>query len=169
MKNMLIVLAGMLLLMSCAAGQKETKTEADKTVEESGGYDESFDPQTLEDDDIVIERKNNGKQREAVTHTKAVETVSDSAADYREADGFRVQIFATRDIEAATLTQQKAIEQFGGMNYKTYLIFEAPFYKVRIGDAVERAEADKIRDAAKELGFDQAFTVRSRVNTPVGE
>jgi hypothetical protein len=158
-----------LVLLSCASSVKETRQE--EPVVETGlnGFDESFEPMSLQDDDIVIERRESVPRVKPANDVVVKKTTPDSAATFQEVDGFRIQLLATRNIEAATITQQKATEQFGPLNYKTYLIFEAPFYKIRVGDLTERAEADKIRDRAKEYGFDQAFTVRSRVNVPVGE
>jgi len=170
MKKLFEVILLSIALASCASSVKEVKEDEPVKQTAETGYDESFDPMTLQDDDIIIERREKIQRNTIEDHSgEKLKPIADSTAAVRETDGFRIQLLATRNIEAATLTQQKAIEQFGPLNNKTYLIFEAPFYKIRVGDFTERGEADKTRDLAKEYGFDQAFTVRSRVNVQPGE
>ncbi len=162
-----------LLLASCAA-IKKTQVPAEKAAKTSvssvaaGKYDESFDPLTLEDDDITI-RKHNvpvAPQSSAIGKSAPDQTtnaVPDSLMTYKEADGYRVQIFAGRDIQAATMTETDARAVFTPKGLHVYLIFEAPFYKVRVGDFTDRNEAENARDLAKSLGYKSAFVVRSKV------
>ena len=70
-------------------------------------------------------------------------------------------------MESATLTEQKAITQFEPLNYKVYLIFEAPFYKIRVGDFRTMHEAESLRDLAKEYGYNESFPVKSKVRIPL--
>lgn len=126
-------------------------------------YDESFDPNSLHDDDIVISGP-------AKTVDKKEETESakkNKGAEFKEVNGFRVQIIVTKNIESATLVEEEARAQFKTDGYKTYLVFEGPLYKVRIGDARNRAEAEKIRDLARDLNYRDAYIVPSKVNVPV--
>lgn len=161
MRAFLFAVMSLFMLSACAA-QKETLIE--KRPAEAPGdqrFDESFDPLSLDDDDIVISREDS-----PVTVRKAETEKTAPQSDRfttREAEGFRVQIIATRSIEAATVAQQKALDQFTDLNYKVYLIYEAPLYRIRIGDALTRREADQIRDVAKQRGYDEAFIVRSKV------
>ena len=70
------------------------------------------------------------------------------------------------DIETATMTKSKAINDFAPYKQKVYFIFEAPFYKIRIGDFTERSKAEKARELARKLGYKEAFVVRSKVRVP---
>lgn len=161
-----------IFLMSCAASKKvmppaEKKNET--SVAQTAKYDESFDPLSLEDNDIVIEKRAHqtaspkAPLKDVRTTFGNKETIPDSLLSYKEADGFRVQIFAGRNIEAATMAEAKAKEDFEKKGYKVYLIFEAPFYKLRVGDFTDRNDAENLRSLAKSLGYKSAFVVRSKV------
>ena len=159
MKNIVLLLVFSVFILACASSKETVREQPEdsKSVE----YDESFDPLTLDDDDIVIEKKQRTVKSVKSDKQQPV-IVEEQATQQHERDGYRVQILATKNIEAATVTQQTAQEQFGIMNHKTYLIFDVQ-YKVRVGDALTRAEAEEIRDLALEYGYKGAFIVRSKV------
>ncbi len=173
MKHFFIGLVSFILLVGCAATKKtqvpvETKNQAKIKTPAPGQYDESFDPLSLEDDDITIQRNNAAMQSQSkalqnIPSGTASASIADSLQSYKEVDGFRVQIFAGRDIQAATMTETDAREIFAKKGMHVYLIFEAPFYKVRVGDFIDRNEAENARDLAKSLGYKSAFVVRSKV------
>ena len=151
----------LILIVNCA-GVKET-TDRREREQSSTPYDESFDPLSLEDDDITITKNQESTDREAKPEESAEETTMESAAGSRQMDGWRVQILATKNIENATLVHQEASDQFELSDISAYLIFEAPLYKVRIGNALTRTEAEAIRDLARDYGYSEAFIVRSKV------
>jgi len=153
----LILLAS--ILFSCA-GSKEIQ-KADKDSDTDVVYDESFDPNTLNDDDLDIPEINYGNAPESVTNinnTSKTETIIP-----KETNGFRVQIIATQDYEKATILEEKAKTQFLPVGHNTYLSFEAPLYKIRIGDFVKRDDADELKNTAKDFGYKEAFIVRTKV------
>ena len=78
----------------------------------------------------------------------------------QEVPGWRVQIFATTDYERASLVKEEAESLFG---LPVYLKFEAPYYKVRVGDCRTRTEAEALRREAIRLGYTSAFPVRASV------
>ncbi len=156
--RILLILILSLSILSCASSRKTTdETEAQP---EGSSYDESFDPLTLKDDDIEIKGP---EVREDKTESKTPE--KDTLEPMmREAQGFRVQILATKNIETATRIEQEAKGVFSMHDHKTYLVFEPPLYKVRIGDVTDRQEAENIREMAREFGYREAFVVRTKVN-----
>lgn len=148
-----------ILVYSCATSQQSIeKTD----TQNSNPYDESFDPNTLNDDDIIIVKN------DQLISDKKVElpsnTINDQDITIKEVRGYRVQIIATKDIESASQAELEAKDIFGTLNHKIYLIFDAPNYKVRVGDVVKRDEADEIREIAKDYGYRGAFVVKSKVN-----
>lgn len=161
MRYFILASIALALIINCAGPRKTTVEETEKQPEDKYYYDESFDPVSLDDDDIVIDKEK--------TETAAVETKPDKEITeepelaFKESDGFRVQLLATTSIEKATLVQQTAKDQFEDLNRKTYLIFETPHWKVRVGDALTRNAAEIIREEARKLGYDEAFIVRSKV------
>jgi len=142
--------------MGCAGTSEPIKEEPVEEVKFQ--YDESFDPLSLDDDDIVI--------AEASLTKKEIENkpvVIEEKIIPKEMNGFRVQILATKNIETASLFEQEATERFGSLEHKTYLIFEAPLYKIRVGDCKERAEAENLRDLAKQYNYREAFIVKCKI------
>jgi hypothetical protein len=147
------------VIMLACAGTKEPVKKTTDTVPESK-YDESFDPQSLNDDDIVI----NSEKSTTVTQNNAEDTAIIAVEKKkREVNGFRVQILATSNIETASLTEQEATDRFDKLEQNTYLLFEAPLYKVRIGDCLKRNEAEELREMALSFGYTGAFIVKTKV------
>jgi len=163
MKYTRLLIPVLVFIFGCGTTQKAVKVQPDQ-AEKTSSYDESFDPLSLKDDDIVIKPASESGEEQAES-AKKTEKKEDTQIQ-TEVDGYRVQLLATRSIESATLIKQKAEEQFLPYNYKVYWSFEAPFYKIRIGDVLKRTDAEAIRDLAKSLGYDQAFPVRSKVHPP---
>lgn len=60
--------------------------------------------------------------------------------------GFRIQVLNTTDRNQALATKSKLLTLYP--DQKTYLMYQAPYFKIRIGNFVEKAEAD---DLKKEL------------------
>ncbi len=156
------------VVIGLIAGCSSTKQVSDPLGDRvSPKYDESFDPNTLNDDDIVI-AKIEPKVVEA-ENNNSENQLADGEIKFKEASGFRVQLVATKNIESATLTEQEAKDLFDTMKHKVYLIFDAPLYKVRVGDVINRNDADEIRDTAKDYGYREAFIVPSKVNVPLND
>jgi len=151
------------LLLSCAGAKKTGVGENRKPVQGSTQFDESFDPLSLNDDDIIITEKKKTTVEQATDEKDKASADTTEEAVEKEVDGWRVQILATSNIENATLIHQEALDQFSLSDIKAYLIFEAPLYKVRIGDATNQNNAQTIRDLARDYGYVEAFIVRSKV------
>jgi hypothetical protein len=62
----------------------------------------------------------------------------------RNQPGFRVQVLTTNKRNEATDAKAKAMQLFP--EYRSYLEWEAPYFKVRIGDFRTRQEATELRD-----------------------
>jgi len=77
-----------------------------------------------------------------------------------EIEGFRVQVFATQDRNKADELQEQLTLKF---NEKNYIIFEAPNYKLRIGDFLDRDEAEKLRMKLVVNNFPSSWIVRTRI------
>ena len=75
-------------------------------------------------------------------------------------EGFRVQLLATRDRVSAEKFQSE-LEQI--YNEKIYIIFEAPNYKVRIGNFIDRQSAEKMRKDFSNKGYPSAWIIRTKI------
>jgi hypothetical protein len=151
------ILFSALFLISCA-GTKEVVKE-DTPLPDKYQYDESFDPLTLDDDDIIIA----GDDDLQVIDNSVDNPDIENPIAVKEKTGFRVQILATKNIETASLFEQEASERFNNLDHKTYLIFEAPLYKIRVGDCEDRAQAEELRDQAMQYGYRESFIVKSKI------
>ena len=160
MKYLILIIVG-LFLVSCSGSKSVTKQETHSDTK----YDESFDPKTLDDNDIEFPS--------IVTNTKSnkdsTTTANNSPDAQKEVNGFRVQIIATQDLEKATLLEEEAKSQFAMGGNKTYLVFEAPLYKIRLGDFTSRDQADELKIQALRYGYREAFIVRTKVMVNVND
>jgi hypothetical protein len=155
MKYLLII--SIIFFISCAATKETVKEEIPE--QKKAEFDESFDPMSLNDDDIIIDGQSKIEANLATADINGV----NQELPFQEVDGFRVQILATDNIETASLVEQEATDRFERGGHKIYLIFEAPLYKIRVGDLKERFNAEELRDLAKQYGYKGAFIVKSKV------
>lgn len=91
-------------------------------------------------------------------------TISETAetdSTLQEVNGFRVQIFMSEDITEAKRRESMYIESFGEEN--VLLIFESPFYKIRIGRFRDRDEAEDFREKLLRRGFYRTIIVPDKV------
>lgn len=149
----------MIFLISSCSSSKQVKKGENQNEGTTGYINENFDPLILNDYDLKIKEKRD---------TEATSDVDDSLLDKMETSnqqeaevpGYRVQICAVPDEVTAREIQREAILK---MNDNIYLIYDSPYYKVRIGDCTSRFEADKLQKSAINKGFDQAWVVKTRV------
>ncbi len=74
--------------------------------------------------------------------------------------GYRVQLIASPVREEAESVAELARGLF---IERVYLEYIEPLYRIRIGDFTGKEEAEKIRDKAQELGFEDAWIVESPI------
>jgi hypothetical protein len=149
----------LILFIAGCAGTKKPEQKA-PPPETKSPYDESFDPLSLNDDDIKI-----GPQTEPGREQENIDTSqqTENSPMRRQVSGFRVQILATSNIETASLTEQEATDRFGRLGHNTYLLFEAPLWKLRLGDCATRQEAEQLREQALNFGYSGAFIVKTKI------
>jgi len=79
----------------------------------------------------------------------------------RLVDGFRIQLLATRDESEARRARDDARSSFPE---NSYLLYDNPYYKLRLGDCLTRPAADSLQQRAISKGFSGAWIVRSQVH-----
>jgi hypothetical protein len=148
------------LMTSCSSSRKATReNNSEKT---SPQYDESFDPVRLNDDEINFKEEpkptsNSDKIDRIDTSQKPTEK------EDKLIDGFRIQLFATKDIESATVAKKEAQFVFIGDSLNVYVEFDSPYYKLRIGDFQDRDKAEQFREIAREKGYASSWIVKTKV------
>jgi hypothetical protein len=77
--------------------------------------------------------------------------------------GFRIQIFFGSERKAAQEARTKFMQNFPG--YDSYLIYQQPYFKVRVGDFRTKLEAHALfKQVLPE--FERVFIIPDRINLP---
>lgn len=85
---------------------------------------------------------------------------SDVEKEVQIINGFRVQVLATRFAEKAD-SLKSSLSEF--IDEQTYVTFEAPNYKVRVGDCTDRKQAEELQEKMQKMGFHSAWIIRERI------
>ena len=77
-------------------------------------------------------------------------------------EGYRVQVLATRYFERA---DSLAVIMKNTISDSVYVDYEAPNYKVRIGDFIDRDSAESLQQELVQMGYNSAWILRARINS----
>lgn len=149
-----------LVLVSCSSTKKVTVSGEAETP--SPRYDESFDPLSLNDEDIEFPEEE-ARVPEETSPSTEIQFPQPQQEENRLVDGFRVQLLATKDIESATIEKKEAEFAFAEDSLNIYIEFDSPYYKVRLGDFKTREEAENFRNIAVEKGYTASWIVKTKV------
>ena len=75
-------------------------------------------------------------------------------------EGFRVQVLATSSQENADRLRYELAIEYGK---DIYIVFDAPNYKVRIGNFIARRLAEKLRLELINKGYPSSWIIRTRI------
>ena len=145
MKNFFFLI--LIFLISCAPQKDVTKSEEDNSFAK---YEKTFDP-SVYDDEIKLEEK----QRENI-EVKPKEKVEPEIIN-----GFRIQILMTKEIAEANSVKNELSTLFP--DYGIYMIFESPYYKIRMGDFSDRESANRVLPYVVDKGYKSAWIVPDKV------
>lgn len=111
----------------------------------------------------------------ASANTGGVKVVKDSRLDLlikkqiyintlaiRNQPGFRVQVISTNKRNEATDMKARVMQLYP--DYRTYLDYQAPYFKVRVGDFKSRDEAAELRDKLSSSFTGGVFVVPAVIN-----
>jgi len=157
MKNKAIVVL-ILLSFACLLAQENIAPQ-----------DESFDPGVLKEPPLPM--LDNTLIYEVVTDLKPLaKPPVNNAADsivYIEKMGWKVQVFSTSDYFLADSIYHEIRSKFGDSTVEK--VFNLPYYKIRIGNCATREEAERLLVRAQELGYRDAWVIRTQVKLAVKE
>jgi hypothetical protein len=77
-------------------------------------------------------------------------------------DGFRVQVSAVSYGDNADRIADEVRDRLVG--YPVYVEYVSDLYKVRVGDCATRSDAESLRSKLVNVGYDDAWIVKSKVN-----
>ena len=167
-KNRNRVFTGLFLLSMLAAGCTSSKQVAavdkpqnDQTKEKKlllSEYEGTLNPVEY-DQEIESAQKTNGTNQK---QQNFLEIPKDSLMVREDViQGFRIQIFSSSSVDETTLMKNLALEKFSGDSI--YVVYDAPVYKVRVGDFLNRYEASQRLPEFIEKGYRDAWIVPDRI------
>ena len=148
-------------LTACGSSKSSVsgKPGSESGSREATPYDESFDPETLNDHWIIEPRvaKTQPYTAQAEEPVKA-----DPGPKPREQVvlGYRVQVKATTDYYKAIEVLDDAQTKFAEL---IYLDYEPPYYKIRLGNFTAKEEAEEYKGFAQQMGYGDAWVVQTKV------
>lgn len=92
--------------------------------------------------------------------TKELKLAGNSDSSQIIIEGFRVQVLATSSQENADRLRYELAIEYGK---DIYIIFDAPNYKVRIGNFIDRRLAEKLRLELINKGYPSSWIIRTRI------
>ncbi|MEK6571947.1 MAG: SPOR domain-containing protein [Bacteroidota bacterium] len=143
------------------AGSAETERE-DQEGESAGAvgltekYERQFNPADYDPSLTRIEQLAKADTIGRAGDIKPTETVPPEAIP-----GFRIQVLSTTEIDIANALKSElsTLPETVGI----YIIYDSPYYKVRVGDFLYRPEANQLLKSLLDRGYKDAWIVADRV------
>ena len=162
------VFTGLLFLSMLAAGCTSSKSilavdkpKNDQTIEKKlllSEYEGTLNPVEY-DQEIEITQKAHGTEQK---QQNSLEIPKDSLMVQEEVvQGFRIQIFSSSNVDETILMKNLALDKFSGDSI--YVVYDAPVYKVRVGDFLNRYEASQRLPEFIAKGYRDAWIVPERI------
>ena len=102
-----------------------------------------------------------------LSNNNYIESIDKSLdSNITEIEGFRVQVFATQDRGKADILQKELASKF---KENIYIIFEAPNYKLRIGDFLDRDKAEILRKELAGSSYPSSWILRTKIQPVILE
>ncbi|HVN49550.1 MAG TPA: SPOR domain-containing protein [Bacteroidota bacterium] len=120
-------------------------------------YEATLNPSDFDEEPAALQQANRTDQPQP-----PIDISKDSVVIHEEVvQGFRIQLFSSSSIDEATATKEEAALKF--ISDSIYIVFDAPVYKVRVGDFISRYEANQRLPEFIAQGFRDAWVVPDRV------
>lgn len=161
--------AGILLIMLLAGGCSSPRPfiEEEKTNEEVlkketkrplSEYEATLDPMKYDQEVEIVEKAHVEEKKQQAP----LEIPKDSLVVQEEViQGFRIQVFSSSGVDEANLMKSITQEKFTGDS--VYVVYDAPVYKVHVGDFVNRYEANQRLPEFVDKGYRDAWIVPDRI------
>ena len=154
---MALLLPGVIVLLSCS-GSKETEPKASRALPAPGSlqrYEKTFNPAEF-DADVKLVKQEEKTERSVLEPATLVTTAVPETVQ-----GFRVQVVLTQDIDQAVRIRD-SVESLLPDEW-SYIVYDSPYYKVRVGNCEDRASANPLVKKLGSLGFKEAWIVPDNV------
>jgi hypothetical protein len=157
-------------IAGCSSSKQVSRTEPAKTEPRPTpapvqiAQNEDFDPMTLKGSEFRIARKQPVKKSDTLSVATPAAAKIDTS--WQTVPGYQVQLLQTEDAKLARSTVREAIL---ALNVDVETIYEAPYYKIRAGNFVNRYDAEQLQNLATEKGYANCWVVRTQVKVRADE
>jgi hypothetical protein len=157
-----VIAAAALLLSGCSSTQTTTQEKSKPQMRKSNlaplaEYEATLNPADYDQEVEAVQR-----QQIEEHPFQTVDIPRDTTAPQDQIlQGFRIQIFSSASIDEANTLKATAIAKFAADSI--YILFDAPVYKVRVGDFVARYDANQRLPEFVEKGYRDAWVVPDRI------
>lgn len=134
---------------------------SDTTGSKGDSLSAAHDTTGLTADSLAAMGDTTGTKKDTVAAKKDSLEILTSNASYNTVPGFRVQILTTQNLSDAIGVKAKADSLLPG--YNIYIVYDSPYYKVRVGDFRARYEANQAVPFISSHGFPSAWLVPDNV------
>ncbi len=152
-------LAGLILLLAllgCSSSKEASSSSAKKSSRE---YETEFDPRKYDTKDQPSGKSGAAGESPA---SGTAQPPPVTAERMERTSGYRVQIYSTYDLDEAL--RSKGTSQALLDTLKVYMVYDAPIYKIRVGDYLTKADADSAKELLRGKGFTDAWVVPDQVS-----
>lgn len=154
------ILAGMipfLLFLGCSSAKQTAASSGSKSARE---YEKEFDPRKYDPKEQPAAKGGSQKSSPAEREQPAIAP----AERVERLAGYRVQIYSTYDLDDAVRTKGMSQAMLDSM--RVYMVYDAPVYKIRVGDFLTKSDADAAKQALRGKGFNDAWIVPDQISRP---
>ncbi|MDA3839343.1 MAG: SPOR domain-containing protein [Candidatus Delongbacteria bacterium] len=145
----------LLVLALSLAGQKVVRSEFSNDF-----IPAKYSKQQI-DGDKIITLKEKSDLPELFKTKRAVKQEVRSDSSLQDVNGYRIQVYKSEEMLDSKNMESMYIEMFGEDEVK--LIFEQPFYKIRIGNLRDREEGEDFQEILKQRGIRNTILVPDMV------
>lgn len=157
----IVLISLAITVAGCASSAEETKSSSNDDKEFLHKYEKTFNPSDY-DTEIAQEKLEEKKESPAAKG----ETSLPASEEAEIVSGFRVQVSFTDNIEVANQVKNELSSLL--TDQTVYVVYEAPYYKVRVGDFFTRPEANFTLKSLIEKGYKDAWIVPDKVRKEPG-
>jgi hypothetical protein len=161
------IFVGTILLMFFLAGCSSQRSFIEEEKLEQGAsitkkltlssYEATLNPVDFDQEIEIVEKAHNEERQQL-----PLEIPKDSMiVKAEEVQGFRVQIFSSSSVDEIALIKNLAMVKFPADS--VYVVYDAPVYKLRVGDFLNRYEANQRLPEFVEKKYRDAWVVPDRI------
>jgi hypothetical protein len=156
----LVVTLVVFIGIHCAGSTKTAREEESSGKEAEGDlemkYEQQFNPADYNPSVAAV-------QQLAKTDTTGVpgDLKSNRPTPPETTPGFRVQVLSTTEIDTANAAKNELSNLPESVGI--YVIFDSPYYKVRVGDFLSRPDANQLLKTLIDRGYTDSWIVADRI------